>query len=205
LPAGIYKTSIIDENVINNLYLGIYTMFPHLALPAKIINEEKSFYVVEKDIVLIGLNPDLKTMYNRGFYENYIPITRRLMFWSVGFFNSIELIANRKMQIEIIDNLKHFHPTLFSLFRSIVIYNKVLKNNYLFNLLQISKILNLRQFLLFLTAFVSVIFSIRDYKYWFMKYEDVWIDSFNSVKPQKYIECSYQSSKGLSICFDSSY
>ena len=87
-----------------------------------------------------------------------------MMFWSVGFFNSIELITDRKKQIEIIDDLKHFHKNLFELFMSIIIYNQLFEENYSYNLEQILRVLNFRQKTKFILAYITVKFSLKNYK-----------------------------------------
>ncbi len=187
-PACIFKTKIITDTVIANMYDNIRNLFPHLALIAKVINDKTNVYIVKKDIVNIGVNPDLKTMYVRDMELEDIPLSRRMSFWSVGFFNSVELIKDRKKQIEIIDGLRHFHKSLFDLFKTIVIYNQDLRDGYFYNLQQIFRILSFKQKLKFILAYILVKTSRKNYKYWFIRYKEEWEEYFKTVDEQKYID-----------------
>ena len=187
-PACIYKTKNITPSVIENMYDNIRNLFPHLALVAKNINDGAKFYIVKKDIVNIGINPEMKTMYVRDLIPDEIPMSRRMSFWSVGFFNSVELIKDRKKQIEIIDGLKHFHKSLFALFKTIIIYNQTLRDNYFYNLQQIFRVLSFKQKLKFILAYILVKTSRKDYKYWFIRYKEEWENYFQTVGEQKYVD-----------------
>jgi len=188
VPSAIYSTKIITDTVVANMYDNIRNLFPHLALIAKVINDKKKVYIVKKDIVNIGINPDLKIMYVRNMNYDEISLSRRMMFWSVGFFNSIELVNDRKKQIEIIDGLRHFHNSLFDLFKTIIIYNQVLRDDYSYNLEQIFRILSFKQRLKFIFAYILVKISCKNYKYWFIRYKEEWEEYFETVNEQKYIE-----------------
>ncbi|MBR1908005.1 glycosyltransferase family 2 protein [bacterium] len=187
-PACIYKTKIITDTVVANMYDNIRNLFPHLALIAKNINDKNRFYIVKKDIVNIGINPDLKTMYVRDMDYDEIPVSRKMLFWSVGFFNSVELIKERKKQIEIIDGLRHFHKSLFDLFKTIVIYNQYLRDNYFYNLKQIFRILSFKQKVKFIFAYILVKLSRKNYKYWFIRYKEEWEEYLKTINEQKYLD-----------------
>ncbi len=187
-PACIYKTKNITSTVVENMYDNVRNLFPHLALTAKNINDGNRFYIVKKDIVNIGVNPELKTMYVRDLIADEVPLSRRMIFWSVGFFNSVELIKDRKKQIEIINGLKHFHKSLFDLFKTIIIYNQELKEDYFYNLQQIFRVLSFKQKLKFILAYILVKTSRKNYKYWFIRYKKEWEDYFQAVNEQKYLD-----------------
>lgn len=188
VPACIYKTKNITSTVIENIYDNIRFLFPHLAVIAKNINDNKNFFVVSKNIVNIGVNPDLQRTYNKDRNLKDVPKSRRMMFWSVGFLNSIELITDRKKQIEIIDDLKHFHENLFEFFMSVIIYNQLFEESYSYNIEQILKVLNFRQKIKFVLAYITVKISLKNYKYWFIRYSDEWIEYLKTVNEQKYID-----------------
>lgn len=187
-PACIYKTKNITDTVVENMYDNVRNLFPQLALTAKNINDGNKFYIVKKDIVNIGINPELKTMYVRDLVPDEIPLSRRMIFWSVGFFISVELIKDRKKQIEIIDGLRHFHKSLFDLFKTIIIYNQELKDDYFYNLQQIFRVLSFKQKLKFILAYILVKTSRKNYKYWFIRYKEEWQEYFKEVNEQKYID-----------------
>lgn len=184
----IYKTVNITETVLSNAYDNIRFLFPHLAVCAKNINENNRFYIVSKDIVKIGVNPNMMTTYCRGFNIDEIPEPRRNIFWSVGYFNSLELIQDRKKRTEIINGLRHYHKTLFDLFRTIVILNQLQNNGYKYNLQQIFRFLNWYQKIKFILAFLSVKLSWKNYKFWFLRYEKDWIEYLEIIEEAKYIK-----------------
>lgn len=186
-PSCIYKTKNITNSVVANMYDNIRFMFPHLAIMAKIINENKETFIVTKNIVEIGVNPELEMTYVRDRDVSTVPLSRKKMFWSVGFFNSIELITDRKNQISIIDNLKHFHKNLFELFMSIIIYNNLYENGYSYNLSQIYRILSFSQKIRFILAFIAVKLSFKNYKYWFLRYENGWTRYLSAINEKDYI------------------
>jgi len=198
-PSCIYKTKNITTTVVENMYDNIRNLFPHLALIAKNINDGNKFYIVKKDIVNIGINPELKTMYIRDLIQDEVPKSRRMIFWSVGFFNSIELIKDRKKQIEIIDGLRHFHKSLFELFKTIIIYNQELRDDYFYNLQQIFRVLSFKQKLKFILAYIFVKISRKNYKYWFIRYKEEWEEYFKSVNEQKYIDKLSAELKGKKV------
>ena len=183
----IYKMANLTETVLSNAYDNIRFLFPHLALCAKNINDNNRFYTVTKSIVTVVPNPDMKNTFNRGFEQEEIPLPRRKIFWSVGFFTSTELIKNENTRYEIIDGLRHYHKSLFDFFRSIIILNKIQKNDYFYNYQQIFRVLNFNQKIKFILAYLSIQFSVKDYTYWFMRYEDEWIEYLKRIKQQQYI------------------
>lgn len=184
----IYKMSNLTETVLSNAYDNIRFLFPHLAFCAKNINDNNRFFTVTKNLVNVLPNPDMKNTYNRGMDYEEIPLPRRRITWTVGYLNSIELIKDKKKRTEIIDGLRHCHKTLFHLFRSTVIMNKIQKEDYFYNYQQILRILNFRQKIKFILAYLTIHFSIKNYDYWFMRYEEEWIEYLKLIKEQKYID-----------------
>ena len=195
----IYKTANITETVLSNAYDNIRFLFPHLAVCAKNINDNNKFYIVSKDIVKIGVNPNMSTTYNRGMLADEVPLPRRNIFWSVGYFTSVELISSRKTQIEIINGLRHYHKSLFDLFKTIVILNKIQKNNYFYNYQQIYRVLNLSQRLKFIMAFLLITFSTKNYEFWFIRYKEEWIEYLGLIKEQDYINKLVKKMRGKRI------
>ena len=116
LPACIYKTKIITDAVAENIYSNVKMIFPHLALISKNINDNNSFYIVSKNIVNIGKNPDQNQSFTRGYDKSDLPPSRKNIFWSVGYFSSLEYIKNKKIRNEITDGTRHYHRSLFRLF-----------------------------------------------------------------------------------------
>ena len=133
------------------------------------------------------MNPGADASYTRGRNLDYLPEKQKNMFWSVAFFNSIKLITNRKKQLEIVENLLHFHKNQSEFFKSVIVYNRIYKKNNFENLKQIFDVLGIKQKFKFLFIYLQEMLSFKDYKYWFIKYKEEWIDYLNNVNEQKYI------------------
>lgn len=144
LPAVIYKTSLIDNEVMGNMAYNISNMFPHLALSSKLINEKKDIYIVNNAIVDIGDNTDEKIgeyIYTRGYKESCIHPLMNDMNWMTGYANSLYLITDKKVR-----NYLATHNLFYmSKFNSAEVFflNAKLSNGSLFNLLSIFAVLNI--------------------------------------------------------------
>lgn len=105
VPGVIYKTSNIDDTAMLNMEFNISNMFPHLALSAKLINENKKFFILNKPIVEIGSNDDENGEYipTRG-YTGFIHPLQKNMDWITGYANSLHLIQDKKIRNYIIAN-----------------------------------------------------------------------------------------------------
>jgi len=188
ISSAIYKTENITSSVVENMYDNIRYSFPHLAVMAKNLNDNNKIFIVNNDIVKVGINPGYTTTLIRGRENKDIPDFKKNMFWSVGYFNSLALINSKEKQHKIIDGLRHYHKNLFELFKSIMIYNKMFADNDYNNLQSIFKFLNFKQRLKFILAYILVLTSGKNYKYWFIRYEEEWIEYLKEVNTQKYID-----------------
>lgn len=106
LPGVIYKTSNIDDTVMGNMEFNISNMFPHLALAAKLINENKKVSIVENAIVLVRDNRDEngEYTYTRGYQSDNLHPLQKGMNWISGYANSLYLIKNKKIRNYIISH-----------------------------------------------------------------------------------------------------
>lgn len=101
LPAGIYKTSLIDNDVMRNAYDNIQNMFPHLAISTKIANTTKDFYVIPKAVVLNGYALDKKNKsqaddsFTRGNVKSEISPVSSNMWFYVGYVNSLVMMKEK--------------------------------------------------------------------------------------------------------------
>ena len=183
----IYKTDIIQGSVIENIYDNIRFLFPHLAVIAQVINHSGSVYIPTKDIVYSGINPEHDTSFIRGLEPDDLTESRRNIFWSVGYFNTVELIKDKQTRYNIIDGVRHYHKSLFDLFKTIMVKNKILYKNNRKNLLQIFNVLNFKQKLLFITAFLIINLSLKNYKFYEIRSKEQWREYFECINEQKYI------------------
>lgn len=197
----IYKMSNLTETVLSNAYDNIRFLFPHLALCAKNINDNNRFYTVSKNIVNLGVNPDMANTFNRGMNYLEIPEPRRKIFWLVAYLSSIELISDKKTQREVINGLRHYHSSLFQLFRTKVIFNQIYRNDYFYNYCQIFRMLNLKQRIKFIFAYLSIKLSLKKYDYWFLRYEKDWIEYLEKINQKKFLEILAKHLKNKKVVF----
>ena len=199
VPACIFKTSTISDTVADNIYNTVPVFFPQNAIIANSLNKNLPIYIVEKDIVLSGINPEHDTTYTRGTEREFLPDSRKHMFWSVGYFSTLELIKDRKMRYEIIDGTRHYHKSLFDLFKTTMVQNKIFHGNYFYNFIRIFRMLNFKQKLKFISAFLIINLSFKDYTFYELRSKDGWIKYFEKVNEQKYIDNLARKLKGKNV------
>ncbi len=195
----IYKTDLITDTVAENIYDYIKFLFPHLAITAQVINHNKSIYIPSKDIVYSGINPEHDTSFVRGNDINDLSEARRNIFWSVGYFSTVELVKDRTKRREIIDGARHYHKSLSDLFKTVMVKNKINYNNYRYNFSQIFRVLNLSQKLKFIFAFLSVNLSLKNYKFYEIRSKKQWLDYFDCISEQKYLDKLSKKLKGKKV------
>ncbi len=171
LPAIIYKTSLLDDVVFGNMAFNISNMFPHLAIAAKLINENREICILKDWIVKLGNNKDEETgeyKYTRGYVEKELHPWMRDMHWITGFANSILLLKDKKVQ----NYISRHNKFIFSPLNSARIFflNSEESNNSLYNLLCIFCVLSpidkfkfLLYWFLYYTLF-SIIYVFCTYK-----------------------------------------
>ncbi|MCD8025176.1 MAG: glycosyltransferase, partial [Candidatus Gastranaerophilales bacterium] len=134
LPGVIYKTSNIDETVIENMFYNVPNMFPHLALSSKLINENKKFKIIPKGIVIYGFKEGellLSKTYIRGCTKDDLHPFRRYLSYYAGYANSLHLVKDKK-QRKIIAAKRRFFTNLNS--SRLFFQNEKYCNNSLYNL-----------------------------------------------------------------------
>lgn len=199
-PGCIYKTENITPTVLENMYSNIGFLFPHLALMAWNINKNKKIFIPKQDIVISMINPeDNRTAFNRGLESEFMPEPRRNTLWLVGFINSVELIVDKKMQTEIIENCRHYHKSLYELFKTFMIQNKYDRGNYFYNFSQIFRLLNFSQRLRFILAFLRINLSTKNYKYYEIRTYEDWTEYLDTIGEERYIEILSNILKGKKI------
>lgn len=107
LPAGIYRTSNISSGVLRNMLANIPNMFPHLAVACEVFNRKGTIFLPQGEI-MDKCTFDTKTSgdeWNLKGYDAYAPVVLQNMFWTVGFFNSLQMIADPKLRTYVIDHL----------------------------------------------------------------------------------------------------
>lgn len=167
LPGVIYRTSNIDDTVIGNMEFNISNMFPHLALSAKLINEEKTFAILDSPIVMLGANEDEEGnhAYTRG-YDGFIHPLFKGMNWISGYANSLHLIKDTKIRNYIISH-NRFCAALNS--AKLFFYRDKFSEGSLYNYLCVFTVLSacdkikfIINFILYLTIYKIIYIHRRD-------------------------------------------
>ena len=100
VPAGIYKTSLITDTVLTNMYDAIYTMFQQSCLTISVINKGGKIHVCSKPLVFNGFhveNNNLDMSYTRGLNSKDCIARRRDQVWVVGYTNILSLLKNNTL------------------------------------------------------------------------------------------------------------
>ncbi len=103
LPFGIYKTSILTDDVMRNIYDNIINIFPHLVPAISVIKNKGRIYLPSGSIVQNGIEYAIKNNISSSFYsysrgnneKNLFPITQN-MTWFIGYVNSLTLLNDKK-------------------------------------------------------------------------------------------------------------
>lgn len=104
VPAGIYRTGIITDDVIINMYESIYTMFQQACLSIDTINRGGKITVLSKPIVFNGIDFEDRVedvSYTRGQSKNGLISKRKQdSFWILGFASIITMLNDKFLQGE---------------------------------------------------------------------------------------------------------
>ncbi len=157
-PAIIYRTSIITDTIVENMLCNIPNLFPHLALISKVINDKLKIYDSKGSMIIIrGMCHDKegKATYIRGIDDKDLILTRRNIFWFVGYINSLKLIRDKKDRDFILDNSYHCCDNMFELLIHKLWTNMYFYNNNSKNLRDIYFGLNFKWRILFFICYLA--------------------------------------------------
>ena len=132
VPAGIYKSSLITDDVLINMYDAIITMFQQSVICIKSINEHKKIHVLSKPIVFNGLHFEDKVeiaslSYTRGTSEKWTLERRDKTLWIYGFANILSLLKNTQLKHECMEIAIPYKD----IFNSWNNFNNVMYNHYI--------------------------------------------------------------------------
>ena len=191
VPAGIYKTEYITDTVMVNANFNISNMFPQFAIFSKFINENKRIYICKNWIANMCPNAGYES-YTRGL-DNDKNKYMNDMFWQIGFLNSVQLIKDKKLRTDIIDNMHLDNKDLLYNFAQMFSINKLDFNNSLKNLFDAFCAINFRQKIVFIFAFL--------YPYKYIGKLKIQITLLNlNFKTQKKVTNLITGNKGKKIC-----
>lgn len=151
LPSGIFKTSNITDDVIQNTQFNIPYLFPHLAIVCSLINSGK----FENRVILsngIVIPDNFNRDYTRGLASTSSMIKNTL--WITGFINSIQFIQEPKTRTVILDTLLPRALGFFSMISAEFKYNRLYCANSFKNICDVFCGVSTGQKLQFLLALV---------------------------------------------------
>ncbi|MBQ3834187.1 MAG: glycosyltransferase family 2 protein [Elusimicrobia bacterium] len=170
VPAGIYRTELITNDVILNMYENIFTMFQQSCISIYAINENKKIKVLNKQIVDNGLYHNVymdvkeNLSFSRGVdKKSFISERMSCRNWILGLCNITTLLKDKSLQRETIESVisgGNIYKNWNKFFNSIV-YDYFVKDkfNYFY---EIYKSLNkTKKMKLFFTIFNPIDISKR--------------------------------------------
>lgn len=100
VPAGTYKTALITDTVLTNMYDAIYTMFQQSCLTIPVINNGGRIYVCSKPLVFNGwqLDKNEDVSYTRGSKLEDCIARRRDQLWITGYVSILSLLKNTELR-----------------------------------------------------------------------------------------------------------
>lgn len=104
VPALICRAELITDNVMMNMYNGIYTMFQSPCIVISAINKKKQIKVLSQPIVFNGFQSDdacTDVSYTRGLKkgESILDRTKNNQ-WVLGYANILSLLNNKSIMTE---------------------------------------------------------------------------------------------------------
>ena len=101
VPAGIYRSDIIDGSVLINMYNSIYTMMQQCCPVARVINSKGKISVISKPVVFNGLHfkdAERDNSYNRGASPKKEQLKRcKYNHWIMGYSNILTLLNDNEL------------------------------------------------------------------------------------------------------------
>ncbi len=163
VPAGIYKTKLITNSVLMNMYFNISNMFPQLALTCKAINDEDSIYVPKEGVVEVYIQEEGYSFTRGSEEDSFVHSSMKHMFWQVGFINSMQMIKDKKKRKYLIKKADFDQKTFenistISMLKNIICINNHNNKNYFKNICDVFAGLSFLYKLLFLVLFLGYYF-----------------------------------------------
>ena len=161
VPAGIYKTNLITDTVLTNMYDSIYTMFQQACITINAINNNKTIRVLDCPIVYNGFHFDdaCKDLeYTRGAEKKDVLKRRNDTNWVLGFSNILSLLNNKKLIAECMDvaiPYKDIYASFYNFYYCLYKeYFNFQKFNYFLEIYNALKFKRKIQFLLFFIVYI---------------------------------------------------
>ena len=165
LPANIFKSSVLDDKTMRNIYDNVPNWFPHFAAICAVINKNGKIKIIPQDIVIQdNRNTNGYSAHRSG--KNIYPRQANL-FFDVGYLNSLELINDPAKRAKAVDNFAYGN-SFFKSAKNTFKCNRIEHNNYLRNIQGPKAVFNTRQRFLFNAAmlFNDICYFLKYPKYY---------------------------------------
>jgi len=200
-PAGIYRTDLLESNVLMNMTYSISDCFPHMCATIHAINQNKEIYVLSEPVVFNGLHCNKQCSeisYTRGAANTEKAIRLEYSSWILGYANILNLLQRKRkfkkelfckaiLHNEVYGNWENFYHDMF--YR----YLDKRKYNYLFEIFYLLPIKHTFKFL-----FKSIFYKFKFHKETY-KSKDDWTFYFEKRHYQKKIDKLAQKLNGKKI------
>ena len=103
VPAVIYKTAYVTNEILINMYDSILIMFPQLVLCIKCMNEGKKISVLSHFLVLNGYDGKVNVSYHRGNDKRWNLERRNKQNWILGFTQILTLFDDVNLRKEAVE------------------------------------------------------------------------------------------------------
>ena len=181
LPSCIYKTSILNDNVMLTMYANISTWFPHLAAMAQVLNTKGKIAVTSGNIVTAGKkngkinlgkkeNMDNKTLPVIISLLEDIPAKARCQSIELGYYQACEMLSDPQTRAKAVENCIVGVP-FWQTIRKVIRNNWKMNNGYLGNLLPVYSVFNTKQKFISMGCFLFQLLSVPKYYCSYLKHK----------------------------------
>lgn len=190
IPACIYASKRLNDEVMQNIYNTINLMFSQVMLSADIIcNSLDKVYIVNRDIVIRPepLEEGDNTIV-RGRNITLIHPDTLNIFWHIGFIRAIQIVKNKKLRDYIVQNVRFtdiFDQSFYEYLLFIIDYNYKFKNGCIINLADLFLLLNTKQKCTMLRAIIDY-YIVFKYIYFYKTLNGTYVRLFNLIKIKIY-------------------
>lgn len=100
VPAGIYKKDLLTSDVMQNMYLSIYTALNQCCISIEAINKKKNIMIIKNEIVHNGLYAGVNTGLDYSYTRGQKNILKRQAdnVWILGYSNILTLLKDEKLR-----------------------------------------------------------------------------------------------------------
>lgn len=108
LPSCIYKSSILNEVVLQNAYINISFSFPHLALLCEVINRKESIYYCGRSIVMNGIYTKKTSSEANLLWPSHLHPHQKHFVWPLLVLQASLLLEDKSIYKSLFDDFTAF-------------------------------------------------------------------------------------------------